>query len=340
MDQKSFDFGQRPTLGFELAELGEPGLTGGRVVAQHSGLWMVAVVGAGSEPQLLSARSRLREDPPVVGDWVAVDSAGAIFAVLERHGTLKRRAAGEATVAQVLAANVDLTLVVEPLPDPNERRLERLVAMAVSDSVPAVLVLSKTDLFPDGAATAERLAPHLPVISAMAISAIDRTGLDELQELLEPGATVAVIGRSGAGKSTLVNTLLGTERQATRPIRANDGRGRHVTVTRELIELPNGTLIIDTPGLREIGLWERADEVFAEIEQLAADCRFTDCRHETEPGCAVREAVDPEELAAWRKLEQEQAELADRKAVAAERKEKGRSLSRRIKAAKRADRHQ
>ncbi|MBJ7354110.1 MAG: ribosome small subunit-dependent GTPase A [Thermoleophilaceae bacterium] len=339
MEHEPFEFGRRPELAAELAELDEPGVAGGRVVAQHSGRWLVNMVGSETEPQLLSARSRLRQDPPTVGDWVAVDPEGAIVAVLARHGVLVRRAAGEATAAQVLAANVDLALIVEPLPDPNQRRLERLVSIAVADSVPAALVLTKADLDPDGDATAARLARQLPVTSALAVSAVDRTGFDALLKLLEPGTTAALIGRSGAGKSTLVNTLLGVERQATQPVRASDGRGRHVTVTREMIALPGGALIIDTPGLREVGLWDGAQAVFAEIDRLAADCRFADCQHESEPGCAVREAVDPAELAAWRKLAREQEELADRKAVAAERKERSRTLSRRIKAMKRADRH-
>lgn len=342
MEHEPFELGRRPGLAAELAELGEPGLTGGRVLAQHRGYWLVApaVDGADdSQPQLLPARGRLRQDPPTVGDWVAVDPAGAIVAVLERHGTLVRRAAGQVTAAQLLAANVDLALVVEPLPDPNRRRIERLVALAGAASVPSVLVLTKADLDPDAARIVEEFARQLPVKAALAISALEGFGLDDLRAQLESGATAAVFGPSGAGKSTLVNALLGSDRQATGAIRAGDGRGRHVTVTRELIGLPGGAMIIDTPGLREIGLWDDAQDVFPDIERLAADCRFADCRHESEPGCAVREAVDPEDLEAWRKLEREQAELADRKAVAAERKQRSRLLSRRIKAAKREDRH-
>lgn len=338
MEYETFDLGRRPGLAAELSELDEPDLIGGRVLAQHRGYWLVAPVGnatTDSQPQLLPARGRLRQDPPTVGDWVAVDPAGAIVAVLERHGKLARKAAGEVTAAQLLAANVDLALVVEPLPDPNRRRIERLVALAGAASVPSVLVLTKADLDPEAQASVDELSRHLPVTAALAISALEGVGLDELRALLEPGATAAVFGPSGAGKSTLVNALLGSERQATGAVRAGDGRGRHVTVTRELIGLPGGAMIIDTPGLREIGLWDEAQDVFPDIERLAADCRFSDCRHESEPGCAVRDAVAPEDLEAWRKLELEQAELADRKAVAAERKEKSRALSRRIKAAKR-----
>lgn len=343
MNSETFDLGRRPELAAQLAEFDEPGLTGGRVLAHHRGRWLVAAVGdapsapAVTESQLLPARGRLRQDPPAVGDWVAIDPAGAIVAVLERRGTLVRHAAGETTAAQVLAANVDLALIVEPLPDPNQRRVERLVALAVSDSVPAVLVLTKADLDADGPTAAAQFARQLPLTCAVAVSAKDGTGLDTLRTPLEPGRTAALLGKSGAGKSTLVNALLGNERQATGPVRAGDGRGRHVTVTRELIGLPNGALIIDTPGLRSVGLWNEVEDVFADIDRLATTCRFADCLHESEPGCAVRDAVEPEQLAAWRKLAHEQASLAERKAAAAERKEQGRSLSRRIKAAKRAE---
>lgn len=343
MNLEAFDVGRRPGLAAELAELDEPGLTGGRVLAQHRGRWLVAASAGASaaiEPQLLPARGRLREDPPGVGDWVAIDPDGAIVAVLGRHGTLVRQAAGEATAPQVLAANVDLALVVEPLPAPNRRRVERLVALAVSASVPAALVLTKADLDTDWEATAAEIGSELPLIATLAVCARDGTGLDALRALLMPGATAALLGLSGAGKSTLVNALLGVERQATRPVRAGDGRGRHVTVTRELIGLPGGALVIDTPGLREIGLWNEADDMFAEIDRLATRCRFADCGHETEPGCAVRDAVEPEQLTAWRRLAKEQELLADRKAVATERKQRSRSLSRRIKAAKRESRRE
>jgi ribosome biogenesis GTPase / thiamine phosphate phosphatase len=309
----------------------------GRVLAQHRGRWLVASDDE-EEPRLLPARGSLRDNPPVTGDWVEIDPAGAIAAVLERRGTLVRRAAGEAAAAQVLAANVDLALVVESLPDPNERRAERLAALALAGGVPATLVLTKSDLADDGQAVAARLARRLGLADAVAVSAHDGSGLGILRTLLAPGETAALIGRSGAGKSTLVNALLGEERQATRPVRTADGRGRHTTVTRELIPLPWGALVIDTPGLRAIGLWDGPGEAFADIDELAAGCRFADCRHAGEPGCAVRHAVDPERLAAWRKLEREHARLDDRKAAARARKESARALSRQVRAAQRAKR--
>jgi ribosome biogenesis GTPase / thiamine phosphate phosphatase len=309
----------------------------GRVLAQHRGRWLVATEDD-EKPRLLPARGSLRATPPVTGDWVELDPGGAIAAVRERRGTLVRRAAGEATAAQVLAANVDLALVVESQPDPNERRAERLVALALAGGVPAALVLTKSDLAEDGQAVAARMARQLGLADGVAVSAHDGAGLAILLTLLAPGETAALIGRSGAGKSTLVNALLGENRQATRPVRAGDGRGRHTTVTRELIELPGGALILDTPGLREVGLWDGAGATFAEIDELAASCRFADCRHDTEPGCAVRDAVDPERLAAWRKLEREQARLEDRRAAARARKASARTLAREGRAAQRAKR--
>ena len=310
--------------------------TRGRVLAAHRGRWLVASDDA--PPVLLPARGRLLDDPPVTGDWVEIDPAGAIAAVIDRRNTLVRRAPGEPTAAQVLAANVDMALLVESLPEPSERRVERLVALARADAIPAALVLTKADLVPDGQAIAARVARRLGIADAVAVAAREGEGLPLLRTLLEPGATAVLLGRSGIGKSTLVNALLGEERQATAPVRAADGRGRHTTVTRELIELPGGAFLIDTPGLREVGLWEGTAGTFVEIERLAAECRFADCRHEDEPGCAVRGAVDPERLAAWRKLEREQARLEDRKAAALARKRSGRALSRHAREAGRLKR--
>jgi ribosome biogenesis GTPase len=307
---------RRPGLAAELEALAEPDLLAGRVLAQHSGQWLVALAdAAGWSARLLPARGRLRGTTPVTGDWVAVDSAGAIVAVLERQCLLERRASGDGVEAQALAANVDLVLVVEALPEPSERRAERFAALAAASRIPTALILTKADLDPGADQVAASLRRRLDLDEALAVSVRDGGAcLAPLRSLLAPEATIALLGRSGAGKSTLVNTLLGEERQATAPVRERDGLGRHTTVTRELIELPGGALLLDTPGLREVGLWGGAGASFDEIDRLAERCHFTDCGHLSEPGCAVRDAVEPERLSAWRELAGERARLDARRA--------------------------
>jgi ribosome biogenesis GTPase len=281
-----------------------------RVLAQFRGLWLVAT--ADSEPELVSARGKLPVTP-VTGDFVGIDEAGSIAEVQTRHGVIVRRAPGEAADGQVLAVNVDLALVTEPLPDPNERRLERFAALATSGDVPVALVLTKADLDPEGYTKAAQLSRRLNVVDGVAVSVRTGEGIDIIRGLLDPGATTVLLGASGTGKSTLINTLLGEERQKTGEIRA-DGRGRHTTVTRELLTLPGGAFLIDTPGIRIAGLWGGAGDTFADVEELALGCKFSDCGHTTEPGCAVRDALSPERIAAWRKLEAEVAEIEDRRA--------------------------
>jgi ribosome biogenesis GTPase len=328
--------GRRPDLEAELEQLGEPSFTAGRVLAQHRARWLVATLD-GRPPQLVPARGRLRAtEAPTTGDWVALDASGAIAAVLARHGTVVRRAAGAAFASQVLAANVDLVLVIEPLPDPEVRRAERLVALALAGGVPAALALTKADLDPAAAAVARALGERLGVADALAVSVHDEDSVTAVSSLLEPDTTTVLLGPSGAGKSTLVNALLGSERQAVGAVRESDGRGRHTTVTRELMMLPGGALLIDTPGIREAGLWDGTGGAFADIEALAAQCRFTDCGHTNEPGCAVRDVGDPERVEAWRKLEREQAWLEDRRRAASERKRMGKKHSRTVSAARRA----
>ncbi|MBW3653720.1 MAG: ribosome small subunit-dependent GTPase A [Actinobacteria bacterium] len=325
--------GRRPDLDAELAQLdGEQQYSAARVLAQHRGRWLVSTGDAETPPQLVAARGRLRTvgGAPTTGDWVAIDGDGVIAAVLERRGTVVRRAAGAPVAGQVLAANVELVLVVEPLPQPNERRAERIVALAAAGGVPAALVLTKADLADGGAgATARGMARDLGLADGVAVSGHDRDSPALLWTLLEPGTTSVLLGPSGAGKSTLVNALLGFERQATGEVSAhNGGRGRHTTVTRDLLTMPNGALLIDTPGIREAGLWDGGvDQSFADIEELAARCRFSDCRHNGEPGCAVRDHGDPERVAAWQKLEREQAWIEDRRAASLAREQRGRQYN-------------
>jgi ribosome biogenesis GTPase / thiamine phosphate phosphatase len=325
--------GRRDDLTDELAALGDPALTPARVVAQHRGRWLVAATtDPPTAPRLVPARGHLRSagsGVPTTGDWVALDADGAIAHVLERRGTVVRRSAG-AFGSQVLAANVELVLVIEPLPEPNERRAERIVALALTGGVPAALLLTKADLLQEGEGDtlALALARRLGLADGIAVSAHDEGSVAALTTLLVPGTTTVLLGPSGAGKSTLVNALLGEERQAIGEVQTSAtgrGRGRHTTVTRDLLTLPNGALLIDTPGIREAGLWDGVGATFTDIDELAARCRFSDCAHNDEPGCAVREEGDPERVAAWHKLQLEQAWVADRRAATRERDRRGRS---------------
>jgi ribosome biogenesis GTPase len=233
---------------------------------------------------------------PVVGDWVLVDATDppSIRHLLPRYSALRRKVAGSITRPQLLAANIDVVFVVAAIDMFNLRRVERtLTAAWDSGAVPAV-VLTKTDLagaVDDARMAIDAVAPGVEVLS---VSATEGTGLGRLLDLLGRGRTGVLVGPSGAGKSTLINRLLGTERVAIGAVRA-DGKGRHTTVRRELHQLPGGGLMVDTPGIRELQLWDAGGEAlaqtFPDIEALAAGCRFSDCRHRGEPECAVLEAV-------------------------------------------------
>ena len=307
-----------------------------RVVAEDRGSYVV--VGAVGEVRAaVGGRFRFEagDDPaafPAVGDWVALDATdpgdrvGAsattvIRAVLPRRTSLVRHAAGRRTIGQVVAANVDVVFVVGSLNhDLNPRRLERYLAVAWESGAEPVVVLSKADLaddLDDQVAEVARVAVGVPVITT---SAVDGRGVDEIRARIRSGSTVAFVGSSGVGKSTLLNTLAGDERAAVREIREDDARGRHTTTRRQLHLLPEGGLVLDTPGMRELALWDAdagLERSFADIEALAALCRFSDCAHEAEPGCSVASAIEDGDLAAsrfdgWRKLEREARHLERR----------------------------
>jgi ribosome biogenesis GTPase len=234
-----------------------------------------------------------------VGDWVAHSNdpsaeRAQIQAVLPRTSAMVRRAAGDQTVEQVIAANIDVLFLVSSLnADLNPQRLERYLTLAWESGASPVVVLTKADLCDDVDAAVALVEAVTFGVPTHVTSAPVGEGFDEVRAHLEGNRTGAAVGSSGVGKSTLINHLLGDERLATRDIRS-DGRGRHTTTHRELVVLPEGGCIIDTPGMRELQLWDAAEgleRAFEDVEELAAECRFNDCQHETEPGCAVRAAI-------------------------------------------------
>lgn len=283
-----------------------------------------AVVAAAHGVVRAEPSARQRRDaagPPACGDWVVLDPAPShevslIETVLPRASAFTRGASDEGGAAQVIAANVDTVFVVHPVePGPNLRRIERELALAWESGAVPVIVLAKADLTDETTTEARSSAVRGVAlgVDVVVTSATAGTGLDPVRAYAREGKTVALIGPSGAGKSTLINALLGDERQATREVRVGDGKGRHTTVTRELVPLPGGGVLLDTPGMRAVVMIDAQDGIataFADITALAGDCRFRDCTHAQEPGCAVIAAVDrgvlpAERLASWHKLRRE-----------------------------------
>lgn len=310
-----------------------------RVVAAHRDRWELAPE-AGALPRALGAElsGRFRNaaaspaDLPVVGDWVFAqwaegDTVARIDSVEPRKGLLSRKRPGEAetdaAAEQPIAANVELALLAMGVDeDFSVRRLERYLTVAWDAAAKPVVVLTKTDLAGTGdlPGLGERLAEVSSVTfgaPVVATSALTGEGLPELRALLKPGLCAILLGSSGVGKSTLLNALAGEDLQAVSEVRGYDGKGRHTTTSRRLVELPWGAYLVDTPGMRELQLWGDESSLagsFPDVESLAALCRFDDCVHESEPGCAVREAVERGELAedrleSWKRLRRELAYL-------------------------------
>lgn len=322
------DYGWSLELQDAFAPHAARGLIPGRVVVQQRGLYILAT----DQGELAAGISgRLAHDAgggeyPAAGDWVAAaarpeEHAATIHAVLPRRTAFVRRAAGPKLGEQVVAANVDVALLTASLnADLNARRMERYLAVAWQSGARPVVVLTKADLCDDPGdliAEMEGVAFGAPVI---AVSALTGEGLDAVRALMAPGETAVMVGSSGVGKSTLLNALAGQDLMATQGIREDDAHGRHTTTHRELVRLPGGALLLDTPGMRELGLWDSGDGVsatFEDIEALASSCRFHDCHHGNEPGCAVRAALedgslDPGRWKSYGKLQREIAHLERR----------------------------
>ena len=290
-----------------------------RIVSEHRGAYH-ATSGEGVAwvelPGRTYHRARDKRALPTVGDWVLVErwaealaanGAGVIRHILPRRGLLVRKAAGEATLAQPIAANVDVGIVMTSAnSDLSPARLDRYLSLLRDGGITPALILSKIDLVADPAPLLARLQAVAPGARVVAVSSVTGAGIDETRALGGPGKTAVLLGSSGVGKSSLLNALFGEAAQLTQPIREDD-RGRHTTTRRELFITDQG-LWIDTPGMRELAQFIDDQElVFADIDALAVNCRFRDCQHRAEPGCAVRDHVEPARLASYHKLLEERA---------------------------------
>ena len=330
----------------EISAALEPssGLIPGRVSRVDKGLCTVLTakgpLRASWSGRLLAEIAKDTLAVPCTGDWVAVcqwpDDPVTVELVAPRRTAIVRAEVSGTSRGQLLAANVDVAAVVAGLhPEPNLGRIERFLALAWDSGADPVVVLTKADLVPDADALAEDVAAAAPGARVLVCSTVSGRGLDDVRALLAGDKTMALLGASGAGKSTLINELAGAEVLTVQALR-DDGKGRHTSVRRELIPLPGGGVVIDTPGLRGVGLQDAGaglDAVFADVQALAEQCRFADCAHDTEPGCAVRAALEGGSLPvrryeSWLKLQREAAWMA-RRADARQRAEVKKELKRR-----------
>ena len=321
-----------------------------RVSEEHRGQYRLLARGGALRATIsgrLEYTAASSADLPAVGDWVAAaarpsEGAATIHYVLPRRTALVRSTPDRPTRAQVLAANLDTVfLVTSANRSFSRRRIERTLALIFESGAAPVVVLSKRDLCDDVEALVREARSAAPGVAVHALSGLSGAGVDSLSPYLQPGATIALIGSSGVGKSTLANQLLGSELLATQQIRAEDDRGRHTTTHRQLVPLPAHGVLIDTPGLREIGLWDDEgglESAFPEFEQIAGECRFPDCHHGNEPGCAVRDALqdgrlDPERIASYEKLQRELLHVRTRRDARArhERRKQSKKFARAIR---------
>jgi len=329
-----------------FAELGEPALEPARVVLASGGSYRLARE-TGESSGTLSGRFRHRaggsSDYPAVGDWVAIDPVGLRIAeLLPRRTQLSRKVAGRQTREQVVAANIDVVFAAMGLDsDFNPRRLERFLATVWESGAVPMVLLTKLDLCSEVAEREREIEDVAAGVEVILSSALDGRGIDGLRSRLRPGETSVLVGSSGVGKSTIINCLLGNDAQKTREVRAGDSRGRHTTSHRELFVLPGGSLLIDNPGVREIQLFgseESLERAFEDVAVHAAECRFTDCTHRSEPSCAVLAAVaegalSEERLESFRSLQRELHYLHVRQDESAQRaqKQKWRAIHREMR---------
>ena len=297
-----------------FAEHRAAGLVPARVAVQHRGAY--DLIHEEGEQRASAANRLVREEGlPAVGDWIGIDlTSNLIEALLPRRTSISRKEVWQATREQVLAANVDIAVLVQALPlDFNLRRLERYLAMAWESGAQPVVLLTKTDLVDD----VQRYLDEVDTVTlgscpVHAVSARTGDGLDELRAWLQLNKTAVLLGSSGVGKSTIVNALVGEELLATQEVREDDQMGRHTTTRRELILVPSGGVVLDTPGIRELQLWDAdLEQTFGDVEEIGRRCRFSDCNHDREPGCAIREALADGSLASdrWQSYVKLQREL-------------------------------
>ena len=327
-------YGWNERFAASFAEHAGEGRVPARVVLEHTHIYRVGT----EDGELLARvsgrlrhRAASRRDFPAVGDWVVVepvvDSDARIHAVLPRFSRFSRRVAGETTEEQIVAANIDVVFLVGGLDgDFNPRRIERYLVVAWESGATPVIVLNKADLVPDPARHVAEVQVVAPGVDVHAVSARDPGSMEVLRQYVTRGRTAALLGSSGVGKSTIANRLVGHDLLRTQDVRITDSRGRHTSTARQMVLLEGGGILIDTPGMRELQLWDSGDalgDAFADIETLAASCRFRDCRHLQEPGCAVRAAaasgaLAPIRLESYRKLDAErlhQAKQLDARAM-------------------------
>lgn len=322
------------------------GRKAGRVAAEHKQrllLWTEDGELLGRITGKLRHHAKSSLDFPAVGDWVAYEaregSDAQIHALLPRRGIIQRVGAGESTEAQLIAANIDTLFLVTALDQTfSVRRLERFLAMTFESGATPICVLSKTDICNQIRARIDEVAAVARGVEIVPVSNVTGEGVEKVRALLGPGVTGALLGVSGVGKSTLLNSLLGESRALVQEVRAMDSKGRHTTTRRELFRLPNGGLVVDTPGLRGVQLWDTAEglgESFDDVQVFTHTCRFRDCAHEQEPGCAVQAAVasgqlDAERLSNFLKLRCEARSLEERQTLRARmiQKRRGKPASR------------